>query len=323
MKPKILVIVGPTASGKTALSIKLARALAVSGIESEIVSADSRQVYRGLNIGSGKVTKREMAGIPHHMIDIVSPSLTFTVVDYRAKAEKAIDNILSRGKLPIIVGGTGQYIDSITKGLTVPNVPPNQTLRHKLDKLTSTKLFKLLKQTDSNRAKHIDKDNKRRLVRAIEIATALGKVPALVSKPRYSPVILGLKIEDGKLKINIRKRLLARMRAGMVSEVKKVHKGGLSWKRLYDLGLEYRYISLYLQNKFSKKEMLEKLETEIWHYAKRQMTWFKRDKSIHWLAKSEATRTNLPRLLARHSKSGGGASLPRLRRSANLFVSRS
>jgi tRNA dimethylallyltransferase len=294
-KPKILVIVGPTASGKSALAIELASAIGgpASGWKGgEIVSADSRQVYVGLNIGSGKVTKREMAGVPHHMLDVASPKRVYTVSDYKRDAEKVIDEIFSRGKLPILVGGTGLYIDAVTKGLVVPEVKPNTKLRAKLEKILKTKegvakLYKMLAKLDKARAKNIDKHNPRRLVRAIEIATALGKVPKLVSKPRYSPMVIGVTVESAKLKANIHKRLLARMKSGMVAEVSNLHKSGLSWKRLEQLGLEYKYLAIYLQGKLTKSEMLTKLESEINHYAKRQMTWFKRDKSIQWLTSSE------------------------------------
>lgn len=292
MLPKILVIVGPTASGKSALAVKLAKVLALCGVESEIVSADSRQVYRGLNIGSGKITKREMQGVRHHMLDIASPRRVFSVAQYQELAYKVIDDILSRGKLPIVVGGTGQYIDAITKGLAVPEVPPNHRLRRRLEKLDVGRLFQILEHLDSSRSRVIDKHNPRRLVRAIEIATALGKVPKLESRPKYVSVVLGLKIENQKLKIRIAKRLNKRIRGGMVAEVRNLHKAGLSWQRMFDLGLEYRFISLYLRNKLTKQEMLAQLETAINQYAKRQMTWFKRDKNIKWLALSEVERVN-------------------------------
>ena len=278
MKPKILVIVGPTASGKTALSIKLAKKL-----DGEIVSADSRQVYLGLDIGSGKVTKREMQGIPHHMFDVANPKHVFSVSQYQKLAYKAIDDILKRGKLPIIVGGTGQYIDAITKGFIYHEVKPRADLRKRLAKLSSAQMFKLLKSLDPARAKEIDRHNPRRLVRAIEITTVLGKVPELKSAPCYSPIMIGIRIMNNELRIRIKERLKSRMKAGMINEVRKLHKQGASWKRLFDLGLEYRYVSLYLQKKLTKSEMLLKIQAESEHYAKRQMTWFKRDKSITWL----------------------------------------
>jgi len=290
MKSKILVIVGPTASGKSAFAVLFAKRL-----NGEIVSADSRQVYKGLNIGSGKITKREMMGIPHYMLDLVSPAQKFTVVQFREMAEKVIDEILARGKLPILVGGTGLYVDAITKGLIIPDVPPNQTLRQKLNKLTSTKLYKQLLKLDPKRAKQIDKNNPRRLVRAIEIAKAIGKSPPphnLSGRIRYVVTTIGLNPGRDLLKQKIKERLRARVKKGMISEVCKLHGAGVGWKRMFDLGLEYRYVSLYLQHKLTKSGMLEKLETAINQYAKRQMTWFGRDKSITWLTGKQVNRPN-------------------------------
>lgn len=299
---KILVIVGPTASGKTSLSIRLAKKF-----DGEIISADSRQVYTGLDIGSGKVTKREMSGIPHHMLDVANPKRQMSVVRYQALAYKAIDGILSRGKLPIIVGGTGHYVDAITKGLIIPEVKPNTKLRMQLSKLTNAQMFKRLELLDSTRAKSIDRHNPRRLVRAIEIATALGKVPELIAKPRYSPSVIGLKVESKKLKVKISQRLKQRMKMGMVKEVRDLHnKRKISWKRLEQLGLEYKYVALYLQNKITKQEMLDKIQLESEKYAKRQMTWFKRDKDIKW--HNDGVKAVLPFL----------ASLPGLRGKVKL-----
>ena len=282
MKPIILAIVGPTASGKTALSIKLAKAL-----DGEIVSADSRQVYRGLDLASGKVTRREMRGVPHHMLDVCSLKRTYTVADYQKQAYKVIDDILKRDKLPIIVGGSGQYVDAIIKGVIVPEVPPNIALRRKLNPISlklhgASKLFKIIKRLDPERAKQIDANNPRRLVRAIEIATALGKVPKLVAKPRYEPIVIGIQPRIYDLRFKIHERIQRRVRAGMINEIKKLHKSGVSWKRLQSLGLECTDISAYLQGKLNKQEMLTQLETHIIQYSKRQMTWWKRDKDIVW-----------------------------------------
>ncbi len=284
MKPKVIAIVGQTATGKSDYAVKLARGLAVSGVESEIVSADSRQVYRGLDIGSGKITPKEMRGIPHHMLDVASPKKVYSVSDYKKDAEKIIADIVKRGKTPIIVGGTGFYVDAITKGQILPEVPPDMKLRKTLEKQTAEKLFLKLKKLDPARAKTIDSKNKVRLVRAIEIATALGKVPKVKTKPsKYDFEIIGLTMPDEELKKRIHMRLFVRMGKSMVEEVKKLHAGGLSWKRLEALGLEYRYVALYLQKKLTKAEMLEQLEKAIWQYAKRQKTWFKRDARIQWV----------------------------------------
>ncbi|MDD5068549.1 MAG: tRNA (adenosine(37)-N6)-dimethylallyltransferase MiaA [Candidatus Pacebacteria bacterium] len=289
MKPKILLILGPTASGKSALAVTLARKLG-----GEIVSADSRQVYKGLDIGTGKITRREMKGVPHHLLDVASPKRQFTVAEYKKLADKAIDDILARGKLPIICGGTGFYIQAIVDGTVLPEVAPNARLRAVLEKKSALELFKILKKLDSRRAKEIDKNNPRRLIRAIEIAKALGKNPKNESKPKYDAVQIGIKLSDAELKKRITIRLFDRIRKYMISEARQLHKKGLSWKRMEALGLEYRYLAKFLKGEISREEMISKLKTEIWHYAKRQMTWFKRDKRIQWISLKEmATLSSL------------------------------
>jgi len=304
-KPKIYVIVGPTASGKTAYSIKLAQK-----VKGEIISADSRQVYKGLDIGTGKVTKKEMAGIPHYLLDVANPKNQFTVVDFKRLAEQKIEEIIKRGKTPIIVGGTGFYIQAIIDDLILPEVPPNKALRADLEVKPPSELFAILKKLDPVRARTIDSKNSRRLIRAIEIAKALGKVPPLrksdlvtqsttssilegsrtssepevrLPRPEYDFEIIGLKIEPEKLNQKIYKRLIERLNHGMINEVKKLHEDGLSWKRMEELGLEYRHLTRFLQNKITKTEMIEQLFSEIKKYAKRQNTWFKREKRISWI----------------------------------------
>lgn len=277
-KPKIIVIVGPTASGKTTLSIKLAKELG-----GEIVSADSRQVYRGLNLGTGKVTRKEMAGIPHHLIDVANPKRVYTASNYVKQARKEIVEILERGNVPIVCGGTGFYIDTLLGRMNIPEVPPNKTLRKKLEKLTTEQMFKLLSKKDPARAKTIDRRNPVRLIRALEIVEAIGKVPKQKIVEPYGALLLGVLVEQKKLQENIHTRLLSRIKLGMLTEARKLHKGGLSWKRMEDLGLEYRYMALHLQGKISKVEMLEQLESEIVKYAKRQLTWFKRHKDVVWV----------------------------------------
>lgn len=287
-KPKIYVIVGPTASGKTAYSIKLAQK-----VNGEIISADSRQVYKGLDIGSGKVTKREMAGIPHHLLDVVSPQKVFTVADFKKLAGQKIEEITARGQTPIIVGGTGFYIQAIVDNLILPEVKPDKKLRAKLAKKSTAELFSLLEKLDPRRASEIDTKNPVRLIRAIEVAKALGKVPKLRSptsgsfevglrNSQYDFEIIGIKIGQEKLNAKIHERLAKRMKKGLIGEVKKLHENGLSWKRMEELGLEYRYLARFLQNKITKQEMLTQLEREIIKYSKRQMTWFKKDQRIKW-----------------------------------------
>jgi tRNA dimethylallyltransferase len=280
---KIIVILGPTATGKSDLAVRLARQL-----RGEVISADSRQVYRGLDIGTGKITKREMRGVPHHLLDIASPRRVFSVAKWQKLAEKKMAEIFSRGHLPIICGGTGLYIQSITNNVVFPEVAPDWKLRKKLNDKSADELFKILKKLDPERAKKIDAKNPVRLIRAIEIAKSLGKVPPRdMSKKRFDILQIGLILPPDKLKEKIEKRLEKRIRSGMLVEAQRLHKKGLSWKRMFELGLEYRYQSLFLQKKNSKKEFIEKLSTEIRQYARRQMTWFKRDKKIHWFSPDE------------------------------------
>ena len=285
-KPKILVIVGPTSSGKTELAVHLAKK-----INGEIISADSRQVYKGLDIGTGKVTKKEMKGVPHHLINVVSPKMTFTVVQYKKLAEKKIANIIKRGKVPIIAGGTGFYIQAVIDDLTLPSAVPNPSLRKKLEKKSASHLFKKLQRLDPRRGKTIDSKNKRRLIRAIEIASALGKVPKLKKKVSpYEILYIGIVTTEKQLKKKINIRLFAQIRAGMIAEAEGLHDKGLTFKRMDELGLEYRYLARFLQKKITKEEMIQKLTAEIWKYAKRQKTWFKRDRRIVWFELKQAKK---------------------------------
>lgn len=281
MPKKIIVVLGPTASGKTDLAVRLAKKF-----NGEIVSADSRQVYKGMNIGSGKVTKKEMRGISHYLLDVASPRQKFSVAQYRKLALKAIENIIKNNKLPIICGGTGFYIQAVVDGILIPKVKPDWKLRNKLEKKSTEKLFALFEKLDPERAKNIDRHNRRRLIRAIEIVVKTKKpVPAFKKDPLPYPVLLiGVKKRPEDLKTLIKRRLLKRFKTGMIGEVKKLRESGLSWKRLEDLGLEYRYIARYLQKKTTYAEMVQSLQKEIEHFAKRQITWFKRDKRIKWVA---------------------------------------
>jgi tRNA dimethylallyltransferase len=195
---------------------------------------------------------------------------------------------LNRGKLPIICGGTGFYIDALVSGEEFPAVPPNPKLRAVLAKKTAQALMKMISKLDPKRAKALDPYNKVKIIRAIEIAKALGSVPKVKRKTLYETLYIGLTTERETLRKRIHDRLLKRIDAGMIEEVKKLRTKGLSWKRLHSFGLEYRYLALFLQKKISKEEMLEKLENEIVHFAKRQMTWFKRNRNIKWFAPKDA-----------------------------------
>jgi tRNA dimethylallyltransferase len=278
MNPKIIVILGPTATGKSDVAVQVAKKF-----NGEIISADSRQVFKGMDLGSGKITKKEMAGIPHYLLDVTKPNTLFSVAKYKELADKAIEEIISKGKTPIICGGTGFYIDSIVKNITLPEVKLNKKLRAKLEKYSAEKLFEMLEKLSPTRAKNIDKHNKVRLIRAIEIAKTLGDVPEIIEGPKkYDFILIGLDTKDNILKERINIRLFARIRAGMINEIKKLHKQGVSWKRLESFGLEYRQTALYLQKKITKDQMIENLKNDIWHFVKRQRTWFKRNKDIKW-----------------------------------------
>jgi len=288
MTNKLIVILGPTSSGKTGLSIKLAKKF-----NGEVVSADSRQVYKGMDIGTGKVTKKEMQGIPHYLLNVANPKKRFDVVQYQKLALKAIEKIQRKNKVPFLVGGTGFYIQSIVDGTVIPQVKPNWKLREKLMLQPLPELVKRLAKLDPVRAGNIDQNNPRRVVRALEIALTLkGPVPPLA---RQSPLgeggcqILQIGISKPKKELDklIKKRLLARLNQGMVKEIKKLHNpptgGGVSWKRLEEFGLEYRFVAQYLQNKLAYQEIVELLQKATEHYAKRQMTWFKKDNRICWI----------------------------------------
>lgn len=285
---KLIVILGPTASGKSEIAIKLAKKF-----NGEIISADSRQVYKGMDIGTGKVPRDPIKnskkpyfykGIEHHLLDAVLPKKRFTVAQYRKLALKAISKIFQKEKMPILCGGTGFYIQTIVDGITIPKVPPDWKLRKKLEKKSTKELYKILKEFDPQRAKTIEKENPRRLIRAIEISKKLGKVPPFCKKPLPYPVLMiGVKKEKKELDFLIKKRLLKRFKKGMVAEVKNLKKSGISWKRLEEFGLEYRWIARYLEKKISYQEMIKKLQKDIEHFARRQITWWKSDKRIQWV----------------------------------------
>ncbi|MES3031336.1 MAG: tRNA (adenosine(37)-N6)-dimethylallyltransferase MiaA [Patescibacteria group bacterium] len=284
MKTEIVAIVGPTATGKSDFAVDYA--LAHNG---EVISADSRQVYIGLDIGTGKITQKEMRGVKHHLLDILDPKKRLSVEGFKKLAQEAIVDISSRGKLPILCGGTGFYIDTVIKNITYPDVPHDKKLQKKLLAKKSPELFAILSKLDPKFAKSLnnsERNNPHRLVRSIEIAKALGKVPPVrkASSP-YDVTWIGLTFPDQILKERINLRLKKRIKAGMLQEAKKLHAKGLSWKRMEALGLEYRYLARHLQGKISKEEMIATLEKEIWQYAKRQKAWFKRNKKIEWVEK--------------------------------------
>lgn len=290
-KPKLIVILGQTATGKSDFAVEVAKK-----INAEVISADSRQVYKGMDLGTGKITKKEMKGVPHHLLDVVSPAKKiFSVNDFQKLTNKKIKEIIGKNKIPIICGGTGFYIDSVVNGNIFPEVPPNKKLREELSKKTAPQLFTMLEKLDTDRAKSIDANNKVRLIRAIEIAKALGKVPSLSTRSNlgennFEVLKIGITFPPEIIKERIYRRLIARIKIGMIKEIKDLHeKEKVSWKKLESFGLEYRHVALYLQGKLTKEEMIEKLNSQIWHFAKRQKTWFKRDRDIIWINPSKKT----------------------------------
>lgn len=287
--PKILTIVGPTSSGKTSLSIKLATEL-----NGEVISADSRQVYCGIDLLSGKVTKEEMSNIPHHLLDIADPTIIYTADDFVRDATIAINDITEHKKLPIITGGTFFYIDTLLGKQSLPKVPPNLILRTELENLTTDELAEKIKATDPARASTIDLHNRRRLIRSLEIIDTLGKVPVITPKTIYDTYTIGIHIPTETLHENIKQRIYDRLDEGMVKEAEALLNNGVSHERMEDLGLECRYLSRHLRGLLSYEEMINELQTKTSQFAKRQMTWLKRDQTTHWInpkADSEYRKT--------------------------------
>lgn len=278
-KQKVVVIVGPTASGKTALAIELAKRF-----DGEVISADSRQVYRGLDIGTEKVTKEEMDGVPHHLIDIVEPTETYSAADFKRDAKGVIADIARRGRLPIVAGGTFFYVDALLGTAPLPEVPPDPELRAELEQQTTAALFGALQQLDPNRAATIEPHNKRRLVRALEIVRTLGRVPRPgPSHEDYDALLLGIRVPKDELRTRIRARGASAIERGLVTETESLLENGVPRERLEEIGLEYPLALQYIDGNLSEAELLQKIEEKNWQYAKRQLTWLARMEHIHWI----------------------------------------
>ncbi len=278
--PPVPVITGATATGKSGLAVELA--LQYNG---EVISADSRQVYRGLDLGTEKITAEEKRGVPHHLLDIAEPQEQITAAVWKERAEKAIAEIRSRGKLPIVAGGTGLYIRILSENITPPEVEPRPQRRQELEQITVQELGSLLSQLDPRRYEEIEKSNKRRLIRAIEIAETLGRVPTheeLKGEPRYRFLKIGLDLPGRELQEKINNRLLKTLEKGMIEEAQQLHHNGLTLSRMEELGLEYRYLARYLRNELSKEELKTELPRAVWRYAKRQKSWFRKEPDIIW-----------------------------------------
>ncbi|MDO8654898.1 MAG: tRNA (adenosine(37)-N6)-dimethylallyltransferase MiaA [bacterium] len=300
-KDTLVVILGPTASGKSDLGVRLAKAF-----KGEIISADSRQVYKGLDIGTGKIRKKEMRGVPHHLLDVSSLKKPYTVSAWRHAALKAIELIRKKDRVPFLVGGSPLYIYTLVDQWSIPEVRPDVKLRKRLERLSLSILLAKLAKLDSVRAKSIEPQNKRRIIRAIEIVLKTKRpVPSLEKQQLPYPVLfLGIAQSKEYLKGRIAKRLDAMVKQGLLGEVKKLRNQGISWKRIDELGFEYRFAAEYIRKKYppplrppnprpsrtalrlgtsSKDEMKQKIQKATEDFVRHQMSWFKKDQRIRWI----------------------------------------
>jgi tRNA dimethylallyltransferase len=288
-KQKVIVVVGPTASGKSALGVELA--LRYNG---EIISADSRQIYRGLDIGTAKITQEEKRGVSHHLIDIRDPGETYTVQQFAEDAGSIIADIARRGKLPVIVGGTSFYIDTLLGRIMPAPVEPDSQLRAELEDEDAPALLERLRILDPVRAESIDASNKRRVIRAIEIATALGSVPRQeAAESPYDALILGIKMEKEELRKRYAERASAWLAAGFKDEVARLLASGIAPQRLRELGFEYELGRELLEKKLNEDSFTDRFVEKNWQYAKRQYTWLKRDSAINWIYPSEKAEADI------------------------------
>jgi tRNA dimethylallyltransferase len=278
----LIVVLGPTASGKSALGITLAQRY-----HGEIVSADSRQVYRGLDIGTAKVTPEERALVPHHLLDVADPHEVYTVAQFQRDAIAAIDDILARGRQPFLVGGSPHYVQAVVDHLDIPQIPPQPELRAQLEARPLPELVSLLEELDPQSAAVIDRNNPRRVLRALEVCIMSGKPFSEqrgMASPLYRCLLLGIHWPRQVLYSRIDARVDERMRQGMVQEVQGLLEQGISHERLEALGLEYRFVSRWLGGEFaSEAQMVERLKYAIHDFTRRQLTWFRKDQRIVWI----------------------------------------
>jgi len=285
-KPKIITIVGPTASGKTSLSITLAK-----HINGEVISADSRQVYKDLDIGTGKVTTQEMDGVPHHLLDVIEPQEIYTGMQFKRDATAAIDDIVNRGRHPIVAGGTFFYVDLLRGKMQAAPVEPDHSYRESLERYSNEELLELLQQQDSRRANAVDPHNRRRLVRALEIVHTLGSVPPPVQKESpYDWLLLGITTQRDTLREKFKQRLQQWIDQGLLAEVAAV-RTELSPERFSELGFEYTLTSDYIDKKIGTQEFFERFMQKNWQYAKQQLTWLQKDPEIIWIDPTDTKTT--------------------------------
>ena len=278
----LIVILGATATGKTRVGVQVARSLG-----GEILSADSRQVFRGMDIGTGK-DLGEYGGIPYHLIDVRNPGQEFSVFEFKKAFIETFHAIRSRGRLPILVGGTGLYLESVLLEYQLPEVPEDPALRNELSASSMADLRERLKRTKPELHNTTDLTDRRRLIRALEIAEFTLKIPLpRVDPPELKPVVFGIQWDRQVLRQRITQRLRERIDGGMIAEVKTLLKAGLSYENLDFYGLEYRYAAIYLKGELNRNDMFQKLNSAIHQFAKRQETWFRRMErkgiKIHWV----------------------------------------
>jgi tRNA dimethylallyltransferase len=281
----LLVVLGPTASGKTGLAVQLATRL-----EGEIISADSRQVYRGMDLGTGK-DLAEYGAIPYHLIDIVDPGYEFNVFEFQRRFGQAFQDITRRGRLALLVGGTGLYLEAALRGYYLPEVPVNQALRSELTNASPAELAERLRRCSTRLHNTTDLLDRQRLIRAIEIAEFQADHPP-EPLPTITPIICGIRWDRQLLRQRITDRLRARLEQGLVAEVEELVNAGTSWETLEFYGLEYRFVARHLKGELTRNDMFQKLNSAIHDFAKRQETWFRRMERngtlIHWLNGAES-----------------------------------
>jgi tRNA dimethylallyltransferase len=266
--PKILIIAGPTASGKSARAVE--EALARGG---EVISVDSRQVYRGLDIGTEKIAPEETRGVPHHLIDILDPSQKYSAGRFAEDAARLVEEISGRGKLPILAGGTHFYFDALLNPL--PQAPLDEKLRAKLEKLSTEEIFARVRAADTRRASELDPANRRRLIRALELIDAYGRVPPRARNSRYEVEWIMLEPERELLRQRLDEREASKFPRGLIEEVKRTREA-VGDARLEELGLEYRIVGEYLRGERSKASLLPALSAKLWQYARRQFAWLRK-----------------------------------------------
>jgi len=315
MKP-LIVILGPTASGKSSLAINLAKKY-----QGEIICADSRTIYKGLKIGTASPIsqisnlKSQISkwgrvyiinDIPHHLLHFVSSIEVFTVAQFQKMAYEIIDDILGHGKIPFLVGGTGLYIDTVTKGLKIPRVAPNFALREKLEKLSNKQLTAKLKMLDRPTAEKIDTKNKRRLIRALEVCTVTGQPFSKFQKskkPKYNILKIGIKLPQEKLNKRIDERVDLMIKTGLVEEIKKLMDEGCRLNTPAMSGLGYKQIADYYINKNKTLgDVILDIKLKTRQYAKRQMTWFRRDKETVWIKDKKEAENKIKNFLSKKPK---------------------